>query len=131
MNEVDPWILHAFSMGGLFTVVKVRDQLRSYDEDPGWYQHPLGAVAMKASDAELGRDGISVGNNQAAGTEDGTHGGSRNVPGLVQVGNLKFAFATSLRCRVECRCVFSSGASGVFGWISREPNLIFFPALRK
>jgi hypothetical protein len=48
------------SMGGLFTVVKVRDQLRSYDEDPGWYKHPPGTVALKASEADLTRDGINV-----------------------------------------------------------------------
>jgi len=48
------------SMGGLFTIVKVRDQLESYDEDPGWYKHPPGTVAMKASDADLARDGIDV-----------------------------------------------------------------------
>jgi manganese oxidase len=47
-------------MRGLFTVVKVRDDLKSYDEDPGWYQHPPGTVALKASDAELARDGIDV-----------------------------------------------------------------------
>jgi FtsP/CotA-like multicopper oxidase with cupredoxin domain len=29
-------------MGGMFTVIKVRDQL---DGDPGWYQHPAGTVA--------------------------------------------------------------------------------------
>jgi manganese oxidase len=50
------------SMGGLFTVVKVRDQLKSYDEDPGWYKHRPGTVAMKASDAELARDGIDISN---------------------------------------------------------------------
>ena len=48
------------SMGGLFTVVKVRDQLRNYDEDPGWYKHPAGTVAMKASNADLRRDGIDI-----------------------------------------------------------------------
>ena len=48
------------SMGGLFTIVKVRDRLQSYDEDPGWYQHPPGTVAAKASEAELARDGITV-----------------------------------------------------------------------
>jgi hypothetical protein len=47
-------------MGGLFTIVKVRDQLKSYDEDPGWYKHPSGTVAMKTSDADLARDGIDV-----------------------------------------------------------------------
>jgi FtsP/CotA-like multicopper oxidase with cupredoxin domain len=34
-------------MGGMFTVVKVRDRLKSYDEDPGWYPHPEGSVAAK------------------------------------------------------------------------------------
>ena len=48
------------SMGGMMTVIKVRDQLKSYDEDPGWYEHPAGTVAMKASDSELARDGIDL-----------------------------------------------------------------------
>jgi len=48
------------SMGGLFTIVKVRDRLNSYDQDPRWYQHPPGTVAIKASDAELARDGIDM-----------------------------------------------------------------------
>jgi hypothetical protein len=47
-------------MGGLFTILKVRDRLTSYDEDPGWYQHPAGTVALKASDADLARDGVDV-----------------------------------------------------------------------
>jgi hypothetical protein len=47
-------------MGGLFTIVKVRDTLKSYDEDPGWFQHPAGTVAAKASDEELSRDGIDI-----------------------------------------------------------------------
>jgi manganese oxidase len=47
------------SMGGLFTIVKVRDRLKSYDEDPGWYQHPPGTVARKATEADLARDGIN------------------------------------------------------------------------
>jgi hypothetical protein len=46
--------------GGMFTLVKVRDQLKSYDRDPGWYQHPPGTVAMKADARELARDGIDV-----------------------------------------------------------------------
>jgi len=48
------------SMGGMFTTVKVRDRLKSYEEDPGWYEHPRGTVAMKASDEELRHDGIDV-----------------------------------------------------------------------
>jgi FtsP/CotA-like multicopper oxidase with cupredoxin domain len=34
-------------MGGMFTVVKVRDHLTSYDKDPGWYKHPRGTVAYR------------------------------------------------------------------------------------
>ena len=48
------------SMGGLVTILKVRDRLNSYDEDPGWYEHPEGTVASKASDEELRRDGIDL-----------------------------------------------------------------------
>jgi FtsP/CotA-like multicopper oxidase with cupredoxin domain len=48
------------SMGGLMTILKVRDQLTNYDEDPGWYRHPAGTVALKATDTELTRDGIDV-----------------------------------------------------------------------
>jgi hypothetical protein len=48
------------SMGGLFTIMKVRDQLKSYNEDPGWYQHPPGTVALKADDEDLRREGIDV-----------------------------------------------------------------------
>jgi manganese oxidase len=47
-------------MGGLFTIMKVRDQLKSYDEDPGWYKHPPGTVALRATDEELRRDGINI-----------------------------------------------------------------------
>ena len=35
-------------MGGMFTVVKVRDGLAANDyRDPGWYQHPQGTVAFE------------------------------------------------------------------------------------
>jgi hypothetical protein len=48
------------SMGGMFTIIKVRDHLKSYNQDPGRYQHPRGTVALKASDKELAQDGIDV-----------------------------------------------------------------------
>ena len=35
-------------MGGMFTVLKVREGITSYD-DPGWYEHPAGTVAKKVS----------------------------------------------------------------------------------
>lgn len=38
-------------MGGMFTVVKVRENLTSYDEDPGWYEYPEGTVASRSKGA--------------------------------------------------------------------------------
>jgi FtsP/CotA-like multicopper oxidase with cupredoxin domain len=46
-------------MGGMFTIIKVRDRLTG-DGDPGWYQHPDGTVARAATAAELAADGITV-----------------------------------------------------------------------
>ena len=38
----------AMEMGGMFTVVKVRQGLARDDyTDPGWYQHPAGSVAYE------------------------------------------------------------------------------------
>jgi hypothetical protein len=45
------------TMGGMFTVMKVRDRLSSYD-DPGWYENPPGTLASKATEESLKRDGI-------------------------------------------------------------------------
>ena len=47
------------TMGGMFTVLQVREGITNY-EDPGWYQHPPGTVAAVASADELKRDGINV-----------------------------------------------------------------------
>ena len=42
-------------MGGMFTVVKVRDNLAPGDSDPGWYPNPKGTVARRVStDPEFG-----------------------------------------------------------------------------
>jgi hypothetical protein len=46
-------------MGGMFTIVKVRKDLATYD-DPGWYKHPPGTVAERAGEDELRRDGVDV-----------------------------------------------------------------------
>jgi hypothetical protein len=35
-------------MGGMFTVVKVREGITTYD-DPGWYTQPRGSMARKVS----------------------------------------------------------------------------------
>ena len=44
-------------MGGMFTVLKVRDDITSY-QDPGWYENPPGTLARQASAEELAEDGI-------------------------------------------------------------------------
>lgn len=44
-------------MGGMFTLLKVRDDLANYDADPGWYQHPEGTVARRATTAEIAQLG--------------------------------------------------------------------------
>jgi FtsP/CotA-like multicopper oxidase with cupredoxin domain len=46
-------------MGGMFTIVKVRTGITTYD-DPGWYRHPPGTVAERATPAALRADGIEV-----------------------------------------------------------------------
>jgi len=47
------------TMGGMFTVFKVREGVTSY-EDPGWYNHPSGTVAEVAPEDDLKRDGIEL-----------------------------------------------------------------------
>jgi hypothetical protein len=48
------------TMGGMFSVLKVRDGITSY-EDPGWYEHPPGTVADAAPPAAMREDGIDAG----------------------------------------------------------------------
>ena len=47
------------TMGGMFTILKVREKLQNYN-DPGWYDNPPGTLAMNATEDELRRDGIDV-----------------------------------------------------------------------
>ena len=46
-------------MGGMFTVVKVREKIEGF-KDPGDYAFPPGTVAAAATAEELRRDGISL-----------------------------------------------------------------------
>ena len=46
-------------MGGMFTIVKIREQLTGYD-DPGDYKFPPGSVAVAATADDLRRDGINL-----------------------------------------------------------------------
>jgi hypothetical protein len=47
------------TMGGMFAVLKVRDGITDY-ADPGWYEHPPGTVAERASAEQLAADGIRL-----------------------------------------------------------------------
>jgi FtsP/CotA-like multicopper oxidase with cupredoxin domain len=47
------------TMGGMFTILKVRDHLKSY-ADPGWYDAPRGTTSSEAGEADLRRDHINV-----------------------------------------------------------------------
>jgi hypothetical protein len=47
------------TMGGMFTILKVRDQLPADGSDPGWYQSPPGTLAEPASADGLRRDGLA------------------------------------------------------------------------
>ena len=52
-------------MGGMFTVLKVREHLPK-GGDPEWYVNPPGTVADEATAEELKRDGVVVGAAVAA-----------------------------------------------------------------
>jgi FtsP/CotA-like multicopper oxidase with cupredoxin domain len=45
------------TMSGMFTIVKVRESIEEGVE-PGWYAHPAGTQATRATPEELARDGI-------------------------------------------------------------------------
>jgi manganese oxidase len=47
------------TMGGMFTILKVRESLANYDEDPGWYTPPTGTVSELAAAEALERHGIA------------------------------------------------------------------------
>ena len=47
----------SITMGGMFTVLKVRERLTNYD-DPGWYENPPGTLSVEATAEELRRDGV-------------------------------------------------------------------------
>jgi manganese oxidase len=47
------------TMGGMFTILKVRDGITTYG-DPGWYRYPAGTLVEAASPEEQKRDGIDL-----------------------------------------------------------------------
>ena len=52
-----PGPFSTIDMGGMFTVLKVRDRVAGADPK-GWYAHPAGTTVEKASEAQMARDGI-------------------------------------------------------------------------
>ena len=48
------------TMGGMFTMLKVRETLPADGSDPGWYKSPPGTLADVAPEADLKRDGINL-----------------------------------------------------------------------
>jgi hypothetical protein len=56
------------TMGGMFTILKVRDTLPENGGDPGWFPNPPGTVAMLASADELRRDAVDP--DMKTGTEN-------------------------------------------------------------
>ena len=48
------------TMGGMFTMIKVRETLPADGSDPGWYVSPPGTLAINALEADLKRDGIML-----------------------------------------------------------------------
>ncbi len=64
------------TMGGMFTILKVRDELTSYD-DPGWYKSPAGTLALPALAEDLHRDGVDL--KRHPGADDSLQGNS--IPG--------------------------------------------------
>ncbi len=55
--RASPGPFGAIDMGGMFTVIKVRDRVAGADAK-AWYTHPAGTVADKADASQLQRDSI-------------------------------------------------------------------------
>ncbi len=67
----------AIDMGGMFTILKVREDPDAADA-AGWYTHPAGSVAALADPARLRADGISVDDSRTGGIQSG--GGEPKKP---------------------------------------------------
>jgi manganese oxidase len=58
---VGSWGPHDYiTMGGMFTILKVRERVVDYDRDPGWYENPPGTLSSEASKEEMRHDGIKA-----------------------------------------------------------------------
>jgi FtsP/CotA-like multicopper oxidase with cupredoxin domain len=48
------------TMGGMFTILKVRDEVLADNADPSWYHNPPRTVSVAATEGDLKRDGIQT-----------------------------------------------------------------------
>jgi FtsP/CotA-like multicopper oxidase with cupredoxin domain len=70
-------------MGGMFTVVKVREDLAPGDyRDPGWYRHPQGTVAY-----EVDASGAPVAQKPSTGESAGMNMPGMDMPGMKHGGH--------------------------------------------
>jgi manganese oxidase len=53
------------TMGGMFTILKVRENLTNYDTDPGWYEPPAGTLADAATGDALRASDIAADGSSA------------------------------------------------------------------
>ncbi|MBX3379406.1 MAG: copper oxidase [Phycisphaeraceae bacterium] len=53
------------TMGGMFTILKVRDNIANLNEDPGWYEPPVGTLALPATTDSLQKSGITADGHSA------------------------------------------------------------------
>jgi hypothetical protein len=74
------------TMGGMFTILKVRDELPSDGSDPGWFKDPPGTVASAADPGELERDGINL---DMRTSHVGQARGHSSNPGKVKSGHAR------------------------------------------
>ena len=69
------------TMGGMFTIVKVRENLTNYDEDPGWYQPPLGTLADLAQAEAMRANGIAADSSGEPRAPESARRSWRQAPG--------------------------------------------------
>jgi len=69
------------SMGGMFTILKVRESLSRYDEDPGWYETPPGTLASLATHDAIERDGVATDGGNAPRAPAAAKQSWRQAPG--------------------------------------------------
>jgi hypothetical protein len=68
------------TMGGMFTILKVRESITDYETDPGWYNPPEGTLAAPASDDAMQASGIDSRGDHAPRPPAGWTGSWRPAP---------------------------------------------------